>query len=374
MVEVLEVSSGDSKRINDFVDLPFRLYDDSPQWVPPFRSGIRKILTRVHPFFEHSEAAFYLALRRGQPVGRISVFENRRFNSCRKRREARFYHFECQEDEEAARALIEAAVDWAHRRGLTRLEGPHGLSGMDGSGIQVEGFEHRATMTMMHYNKPYYGRFFDGNGFSKVRDYYTAQISRQGFLMPEKIRRVAEIHYKRGHFRVPRFHSKRAIRAIAPQIGDVYNRAFMIHEDFCPLREAEIESLARDLMLVSKPSLIKILYYEDQVVGFLFAFPDLSAALQRARGRLGPVRLIDLLTEAARTDTLIVNGAAILPEYQKLGGNGLMYYELIRTILDSGYRRAEMVQIADTTSLMLADMQTLGGRVYKIHRIYRLEL
>jgi len=33
-----------------------------------------------------------------------------------------------------------------------------------------------------------------------------------------------------------------------------------------------------------------------------------------------------------------------------------------------------MVQIADTTSLMLADMQTLGGRVYKTHRIYRRNL
>ena len=370
----MEVSSGDRKRINDFIDLPFRLYDDSPQWVPPFRSGIRKILTRSHPFFVHSEAAFYLALRRGQPVGRISVFENRRFNSHRNRREARFYHFECREDDGAAEALIGAAVDWAHRRGLTQLQGPHGLSGMDGSGIQIEGFEHRGTMTMMHYNQPYYSRFFESGGFSKVRDYYTAEIDKQQFTVPEKIRRVAEIHYKRGHFRVPRLRSKRAIRALAGQIGDVYNRAFMVHEDFCPLRQTEIEELARDLMLVSKPSLIKILFYDDQVVGFLFAFPDLSAALQRARGRLGPIHLIDLLTEAARTDTLIVNGAGILPEYQKLGANGLLYYELIRTILDSGYRRAEMVQIADTTSLMLADMQTLGGRVYKIHRIYRLEL
>jgi hypothetical protein len=192
--------------------------------------------------------------------------------------------------------------------------------------------------------------------------------------MPEKIQRVAEIHYKRGHFRVPQFRSKRAILDIARQIGDVYNRSFEVHEDFCPLREAEIDRLAQDLMLVSKPSLIKILYYDDQLVGFLFAFPDLSAALQRAQGRLGPIRLVDLLTEAGRTDTLIVNGAGILPEYQKLGGNGLLYYELIRTIVDSGYKRAEMVQIADTTSLMLADMQTLGGRVYKTHRIYRREL
>ena len=374
MLEVVEIPCGAGKQINEFIDLPFRLYESTPQWVPPFRSEMRKILTRNHPFFENSEAAFYLARREGRTIGRISVFENRRFNTHRNRREARFYHFECVEDEEAAAALLEAAAGWAADRGLSELHGPYGLSGMDGSGIQIDGFQHRATMTMMHYNHPYYRRFFEAGGFSKVRDYYTAEIQRQGFSLPEKIKRVAEIHYRRGHFRVPRFRSKRAIRRIARQVGDVYNRSFMVHEDFCPLREEEIDRLAKDLMLVSKPSLIMILYYDKQVVGFLFAFPDLSAALQRARGRLGPFRIIDLLTEAGRTDTLIVNGAAILPEYQKLGGNGLMYYELIRTILDSGYRRAEMVQIADTTSLMLADMQTLGGRVYKIHRIYKREL
>jgi hypothetical protein len=307
-------------------------------------------------------------------VGRISVFENRRFNDYRDRKEARFYHFECAEDDSAAAGLLEAAADWASARGLTEMVGSYGLSGMDGSGIQIEGFAHRASMTMMHYNQPYYRRFFENNGFAKVRDYYTAEIQRQDFRMPDKVRRVAEIHYKRGHFRVPRFRSKRALLRIARQIGEVYNRSFLVHEDFVPLEEVEIDRLAQDLVLVSKPSLIKILYYDDQIVGFLFAFPDLSAALQRSRGRLNPIRMIDLLTEAGRTDTLIVNGAAILPEYQKLGGNGLMYYELIRTILDSGYKRAEMVQIADTTSLMLADMRTLGGRVYKIHRIYRREL
>jgi hypothetical protein len=370
VLEILEIQRTEGKLVEEFIDFPFRLYEGSPQWVPPFRAQMRKILLSNHPLFEHSEAAFYLARRRGRTAGRISVFENRRFNRYQDLRQARFYHFECADDDQAAAALLAAAGQWASRRGLTELRGPHGFSGMDGSGIQIDGFEHRASMTMMHYNQPYYRRFFEEGGFSAARDYFTAEIRQEGFRMPEKIERVAQIHYKRGHFRVPRFRSKGEIRRIARQIGDVYNRAFSAQENFCPLEEAEIDRLTQDLLLVSKPSLIKILYYDDQVVGFLFAFPDLSAALQRARGRLNPIRMIDLLAEAGRTDTLIVNGAGILPEYQKLGGNGLMYYELIRTILDSGYERAEMVQIADTTSLMLADMQTLGGRVYKTHRIY----
>ncbi|MCK5005825.1 MAG: hypothetical protein KAR73_00465 [Spirochaetales bacterium] len=374
MLEIFEVAPPDGKSINEFVGLPFRLYRNVPQWVPPFRSEKRKILRKQHPFFEHSEAAFLLARREGKPVGRITVFDNRRFNSYRNRREARFCHFECAEDEGAAAALFASASAWARKRGLGELVGPRGFSGMDGSGLLIDGFEHRATMTMMHYHLPYYRRLLEKNNFEKVRDYYTAVIDRSAFQLPDKIRRVAEIHYKRGHFRVPVFRKRRELLRIARQIGEVYNRAFIVHDDFCPLTEEEIDRLARDLMLVSKPSLIKVLYYDDQVAGFLFAFPDLSGALQRAKGRLNPISLIDLFAEAGRTDTLIVNGAGILPEYQKLGGNGLLYYELIRTIEDAGFRKGEMVQIADTTSLMLADMQTLGGRVYKTHRIYRRKL
>jgi hypothetical protein len=88
MLEVLGISSWERGRISEFIDLPFRLYANTPQWVPPFRSEMRKILTRNHPFFEHSQAAFYLARRQGRTVGRIGVFENRRFNSYRDRRSA----------------------------------------------------------------------------------------------------------------------------------------------------------------------------------------------------------------------------------------------------------------------------------------------
>jgi hypothetical protein len=371
MLDIQEIASTDIRRINEFVDFPFLLYRHVRQWIPPFKAEMRRILMRRHPFFEHSEAAFFLARRGGEVVGRITAFENRRFNDFRHRRQARFHHFECAEDGQAAAALMEAALSWASRRGLEEMVGPYGLSHMDGGGVLIEGFEHRASMTMMPYHLPYYGRLIEQNGFQKARDQFTAVVDRRTFRTPEKIERVAKLHYKRGHFRVPVFRSKRSLLGIAGQIGDVYNRAFASHEDFCPLEDREIDQLARELILVSKPSLIKVLYYDEKVVGFLFAFPDLSGALRRARGRLGPLRLVDLLTEAGRTDTLIVNGAAILPEYQKLGGNGLLYYELIRAIRDARYVRAEMVQIADTTTLMLADMKTLGGRVYKTHRVYR---
>jgi hypothetical protein len=89
---------------------------------------------------------------------------------------------------------------------------------------------------------------------------------------------------------------------------------------------------------------------------------------------LSPWNLLDLAAEYRRTDSLIINGAGILPQYQRLGGNALLYHTLERTANTGRFRYAEMTQIADTTYLMLADMQTLGGEVYKTHRLYKRDL
>jgi hypothetical protein len=371
---VVPVEPGDRRGIREFIELPFHLYRGTPQWVPPLRSELRGILERRHPFFRHSEARPLLALRGGAAVGRLTVFENRSFNRTQNRRSARFYHFECRRDPEAATALFEAAAAWARERRLTELVGPYGFSTMDGGGILVEGFSERASMTMMHYHHPYYRGLLESWGFEKERDFYSALLQRDAFMLPDKIRRVAEISLARGRFTVPSFRRKRELLALAGRVGEVYNRSFVTHEDFSPLSEEEIRGLARALLRVTRPSLVKLLLYQGELAGFLLAFPDLSGALQRARGSLGPWNLMDLATEWRRTDRLLVNGAGILPEYQKLGGNALLYYELYRTVMQSGYQSAEMVQIADATTLMLSDMQTLGGRIYKVHRIYRRSL
>jgi hypothetical protein len=131
--------------------------------------------------------------------------------------------------------------------------------------------------------------------------------------------------------------------------------------------------------MVADPALIKVLAYGERIVGFVFAFPDLSAALQRSRGRIAPWAVLDILAEYRRTTGLIINGMGILPEFQRLGGNALLYYALERAVRgrrppSPPFRHVDLTQVAETTALMLSDLRTLGGQVYKTHRVYRKEL
>jgi hypothetical protein len=124
--------------------------------------------------------------------------------------------------------------------------------------------------------------------------------------------------------------------------------------------------------MIANPRLIKLILHGDQIVGFLFAFPDVSAALQRARGRLLPFGLVDILLEMKRTKTISGNGMGILPEFQGKGGNALLYFEMGKTVFGfNQFEHIEMTQVAETTVQMRADLKNLNGVEYKNHRVYR---
>jgi hypothetical protein len=373
-VTVEIVQSARERAGRTFVDFPHQLYRGSAQWVPQFRHDVRVILDRKHPFFERGTACFFLARDGDRPVGTLCAIDNTPFNQHHKSRTGHFHFFDCVDDREVSHALFEAAFSWMRGRGLDAALGPFGF-GFMGMGALVEGFEHRAVMTMMAYNHPYYGPALEAEGFTKHRDQLSAFIDAQAFTLPDRIRRVAEIALKRGSFEVPDIRTKKELVRRAQEIGRVYNESFESHGDeFYPFSDREIRQITSDLVTVAEPRLIKLLISKGEIAGFLFGFPDLSAALQRAHGRITPWGIVDLLLEYKRTRWLIVNGAGILPRYQRLGGNALLYYMLDKIASRDRFLYVDAVQIAETTELMLSDLKTLGSKVYKVHRVYKRSL
>jgi hypothetical protein len=376
MLTVIERVDPRSKlQVNRFIEIPFRLYAGHPQWVPPLRSEIAKSFDRRrHPFYERSDAAFFIATCGGRDVGRVAALENRPFNDHHGAKHANFYYFDCEDDPDAAAALLESVFGWARSRGLDTVVGPKGLSALDGFGVLVEGFEHRQMMTMTNYNYPYVARLLEGLGFEKEVDFVSSLLCRYSFRMSERLIRVATRAEQRGFLQIKRFATKRELVKWAPRIGAAYNRAFVRNWEYHPLSQREIDYILGNFLLVADPRLIRLIVRGDDVVGFMLAFPDLSAALQQANGRLTPLSLLRLLREKKRTRWVCMNGAGILPEFHGYGGNAMLYAEIVRTLLQAGYEHADLPQVADTAVQMRRDLEELGARPYKVHRVYRRAL
>lgn len=375
MLTVEKVDTSSKKEVNRFVEVPFQFYRDCPQWVPPIRMDVAASLNKnKHPFFEHSDGDFFIAYRDGQPVGRIAVLENRRYNQYHNTRRSQFYYFECEEDLETASALFEKAYAWSRERNLDTIIGPKGLGPLDGYGLLVEGFEHRQMMTMMNYNHPYLPQFLETMGFEKEVDFLSCYASTITFTMPERIHRIADRVQERGVLRAKQFKNKRELLAWAPRIGQAYNKAFVDNWEYYPLTEREIDFVVGNIMTVANPKLIKVIVHGEDVVGFLFAFPDISAALQRSGGRLFPLGIIDILLELKRTKWVAVNGIGILSQFQGHGGNALLYSEMEKTVFGYNFEHVDLTQVAETAVQMRNDLINLGGKPYKNHRVFRRAL
>ncbi|MGE5140544.1 MAG: hypothetical protein ACM3JD_13845 [Rudaea sp.] len=371
MIFIEKVDTRSKRQVRRFIRLPYRIYRNDRCWVPALLMDQENQLSRQkNPFFEHSEADFFLAVRDGRDAGRIAILENRRFNEFHGTRKAQFYLFESENDPEISQALFERARDWARERGLDTIIGPKGFGPLDGYGLLIDGFDKPQMMSMMTHNPAYYVPLIESEGFTKEVDFVSCYAEAATFRLPDRVRAIAERVEKRGELRVQSFTTIKELKKWGGRVGQAYNKAFVHNWEYYPLTEREVSSIVSSLEMVADPKLIKLITHGEDIVGFLLAFPELGAALQRSGGRLFPFGLIDLLLEQRRTKLLSVNGAGVLPEFQGRGGNALLYAEMERTIRSTRFTHAVLYQVAETAVDMRRDLETIGGRPYKNHRVY----
>ncbi len=376
MVTIEEIDLLSKPQVKAFVQFQYDLYKGEKNFCPPFINDIKLMLNKVeHPFYEHSDGAFWVAKRNGKVVGRLGAFVNNPFNEYHQVMKGQFYLFDSIDDQEVATSLFDKAFEWCKKQNLVEMVGPKGLSAFDGYGVLVEGFDHRQMMTMMNYNFPYYSKLLENIGFKKEVDFVSCYLHSDKFNIPERVREVARRVKDRGTFKVHSFTNKREmIKNWAGKLGIAYNKTFVNNWEYYPLSSREVDLLVKNLVQVLDHRLIKIITYNNDVVGFLLAFPDITSALQRHNGRITPFAIIDILLEMRKTKWFSLNGAGVLPEYHGRGGNALLYYEMEKTMKDFGFVHGELTQVAETAVQMRKDLISVGGQPYKNHRVYSRKL
>jgi hypothetical protein len=373
-MKITQLESSNLHQVRAFINLPFRIYRDIPQWVPPLEMDIRRMLDRKrHPFYKHSQAAFFIAQDDdGQVVGRVAVLDNRNYNEFNHEQTAFFYLFECVDDPATSASLFEAVFHWSRCRGLNKIIGPKGFTALDGLGLLVYGFEHRPAFGLP-YNPPYYPALIEAAGFARGEELLSGYLSSHT-QFPEKIHRASEIVQRRRGLRVVQYKSRRDLRALVPKLQALYNGALSGTTGNVPLTDDEVKTLADQLLWFADPRLIKIIMKDDDPIGFLFAYPDISAAMQLTKGRLFPLGWVNMLRELHRTRWVNINGAGIIEEYRGLGGTAILFSEMYKSIIEHGFEHAEIVQIGMENGNMQRELRDLGVDFYKSHRLYFREL
>jgi hypothetical protein len=365
-IEVVAVNS--KKALNEFVELPFTLYRNDPNWAPPLRIAVRQLLDRgKHPFYANAQAEFFLARKADMVAGRVAAIIDRNHNRFHDEEAGFFGFFECRDDTEVARALLEQARAWVLERGAKFLRGPVNPSTNYECGMLIDGFD-TPPMVMMTYNHQYYPALMDQAGLVKAKDLY-AYLSNANTISTQKIQRVADKALSNSSVTVRPINMKDFDNDVA-KVWDVYGAAWARNWGFVPMSREEFFQMGKEIKMLLKPELVLIGECAGRVVGFALALPDVNQALKRANGNLFPTGLLKILYYQRLIKNVRVLALGVVEEYRTSGLAAGFYATLVRNARQLGFGDCEMSWILEDNVLMNRSLEAMGAKRYKTYRIY----
>ena len=337
-----------------FIRLPWRLYRDEPKWVAPLLMDLKKRLDQGNnPFFKHAQAQYFLAYRNGQPVGRVSAHIDANFNEFQGNDWGLFGWFECEDDSEAARALLDAAAGWLREHGRDRMVGPMDFTTNDEIGVLIAGHEHRPII-LCPWHHPYYQQLLEGAGMVKAMDLYMWSLHVTG---------RERVHPSIWQQEVTRF-------------LEVYNASWERNWGFVPLTEEEVRHYAKDLKPVLDENWAMVAEHRDtgEVVGAALTLPDFNQVLAKLNGRLLPFGWITALREKKKIDAVRVFALGVKPAYQHTGVAARFYQMHFDAAERTPQKGGEMGWILETNQPMNRAMEGMGGEIKRRYRVYERTL
>ena len=362
-----------------FVDLPFRLYADDPNWVPPLKAEVHGLIDpKKNPWFGHAEAEFFLAERGGTIVGRVSAQIDQLVLAMPVEQgggpgAGHWGMFEA-EDAETAAALLAAAEDWLRGRGMTRAIGPISLSVWDEPGLLVQGHDHPPTVMMGHH-RPQYQGWVEAAGHAGAKDLFTYDLDiAQEF--PPLVQRIVASGERNSRIRIRPVDKSRFAQEAALILG-ILNDAWSDNWGYVPLTDDEIAYAGKKLKPIVFEDLIRIAEVEGEPVAFMMTLPDLNELTADLGGSLFPFGWAKLLWRLrkpkVRTMRVPLMGVMKRLQATRLASQlAFMMIEYIRraAVPKYGASRSEIGWILDDNQGMRSIAETIESRINKVYRIY----
>jgi len=360
------------REMKDFIRLPCTLYRDDPNFTPHLYLERKEFFSPRNPIFEFMDVNYLLARdERGRMVGRVTAHTNRRHNEYAKDKVGFFGFFECTEDLEVARCLMEAVESWHCERGMTAVRGPLNFSTNEECGFLADGFD-TPNAIMMPHTKRYYLDCMEQLGYAPLKDLYALDYHYQGAIPPH-IERLSKRVFERTGVTVRPIDITCFEEDVAKAFR-IYNAAWAQNWGFVPMTDAEFRYMAKAMKPVVDPEVALIVEKDGQPVAFSLSLPDFNILLRKARGRLLPFGWWHLLFGRRSIHRVRVITLGVIEQYRRQGMEILLYYETFRRGLKRGYYSCEMSWILADNVLMLRPMERMGAVRYKTYRIFEKQL
>lgn len=362
--------------LDRFIRVPMRLGASDPNYIAPllFERG-ESLTAKGNPFFEHADVQFWLAVKDGRDVGRISA-QIDHLNPQTKDGYGNFGMVAADDDPEVFAALFAEAEAWLKARGCTKALGPLNLSTNEEVGLLVEG-DDTPPMFMMSHDARHTASRIEGCGYGKAKDVYAYVCDLADDLPPAIQRRVRKAAAEGVTLRM--LDMKRFDEEVRTLTG-ILNDAWSGNWGFTPTTEAETRALASTLKLVLDPQLTWFADIDGEAAGFMVMLPNINEAIRDLGGKLFPLGWAKLIwrLKIAGLKTGRVPLMGVKRKFASSLRGQMLPFQLIDAVSQAarrrGYERFELSWVLEDNLPMRRICDVGGARIYKTYRLYEKAL
>ncbi len=363
------ISVQNKKELQDFINLPYRLYKDDPNWVAPLRNEQKnQFIASKNPMLDHCRYQLFLLYKDKQIIGRIAAFIDQLALDAWKKPIGLFGSLECIQDSHAAQLLLDAARNWLREQKMIMMRGPWSFASQEW-GLVLEGFT-PPPVILAPYNPPYYNDFLETFGLKKVKDLMVYVIdASEGYQVPERYLTLTNKIERRFGVRV-RPVDMHNLENDVITIMSIANQSIADNWGFYPVTEAESRAMAHDLKQIVNPKAVLIAENKDgKPIGFAITLPDINQIIKNFRGYLMPFNWLKLLLGLKKINQYRMWALGVIPEYQGKAIDTLLYKETY-TALFNPTVRVEINYVLEDNQRMNNALMRLGVKPLRRYRVY----
>jgi hypothetical protein len=365
----------EDRLLRQFIELPWSLYANDPNWVPPLLIERKWHLSAKNPYFEHADFQAWIAFRGERVVGRISAqvdqLHLQRYNDAT----GFFGMLEAENNTETFHALFEVAEEWLRSRGMQRVRGPFSLSINDECGLLVEGFDSPPQIMLAHA-LPYYQSRVEAQGYTKAQD-LLAYRAHPDIEPPQHL----DVLTKRAAGRVEvRAMRRKHFTEDLEIIRDIFEDAWSQNWGFIPFTKAEFKELGKNLKFLVDLDSVRIAEVDGEPAAMIVMFPNINELIKDLNGRLFPFGWLKVLWRlkiaGAKSARVALMGVKQRYQGSRLGATlALMVISPLHIkARKEGIREVDMSWILEDNQGMRKIIETVGCSLYKRYRIYQKDL
>lgn len=370
-VEIRKVQT--KKELKEFIHFANDLYKGDEYYAPSLISDDYNTFDpKKNGAFDFCQAQMFLAYKEGKVAGRVMAIINNRANETWKVKQVRYGWIDFINDEEVAKALLDAVAAWGKERGMTDIAGPLGFTDFDPEGMLVEGFERVATIIGI-YNYPYYPQILEKLGYTKETDWMEYRITIPDEL-PERYYKYADIVIAKNKLNVRKV-TRRMVnkenygRKFFKLINETYYKLYR----FSLLSDKQIDAYTKLYLGLLDTRMVSFIENEKgELVAAGVTMPDLTAALQKCGGKLFPFGWFHLLKAIfwKPCDTLDMLLVGVREDYRGKGLNAVLVTDLYPRLKAMGFKYAETTAELETNGSIQAMWKYFEREQHKRRRVY----